>query len=215
MLQEPLGTKDRAGRAGRIAAPVAAVLALLWPLAAGAGDGEPLVGTRSHLGFAPSTMQPEPLHGWKVEVHPRPAIADEFRASVGDRIFFAPGSSELSPRAKAVLKAQAAWLKRHPDLVVTVEAHADDPGSALDNRMIAERRADVVRRKLLEDGVTPDRLKTVAYGKERPVALCREVMCSAQNRRAVSQLDEIDVASRAAAGRATIGDDRARGSLSR
>ncbi len=193
----------------------AAVLGVLQPIAAPAGEGEPLAGTRSQLGFAPTAAQPGAGGEWKVEVHPSPVISDEFRATIGDRVFFAPGSNDLSARARTVLNAQAAWLRRNPSVVVTVEGHADDPGTALQNRALAERRAEIVRRRLLEEGVAPERIMTVSLGNDRPVALCREAVCSAQNRRAVSHLNVTGPAPHAASGRAMRGDERARSSLPR
>lgn len=180
-----------------------------------AAEGELPAGSRSQLGFAPSGAWTGDGHGWRTEVHRRQTAADEFRAMVGDRIFFAPGSSEIGGRARAVLKAQAEWLKRYPAIVVTIEGHADDPGSVLDNRVLAERRAEAVRRRLVEEGATPGRIKLVAHGGDRPVALCGEAVCAAQNRRAVSVLDAATVTSHAASGRTKDGDDRARGRLPR
>ena len=113
-------------------------------------------------------------------------LAAEFQAQVGDRVFFSEGSAELGARARTALEAQAAWLKRHTALPVTVEGHADDAGAISHNLEVSRRRAEAVRRRLIESGVAPERIRTVAYGRERPIAECGEPSCAAQNRRAVT-----------------------------
>jgi outer membrane protein OmpA-like peptidoglycan-associated protein len=112
--------------------------------------------------------------------------AAEFQAQVGDRVFFSEGSAELGARARAALEAQATWLKRHTALPVTVEGHADDAGALSHNLEVSLRRAEAVRRRLIEGGVVPARIRTVAYGRERLIAECSEPNCTAQNRRAVT-----------------------------
>ena len=112
--------------------------------------------------------------------------AAEFQAQVGDRVFFSEGSAELGARARTALEAQAAWLKRHEVLPVTIEGHADDAGAANHNLEVSRRRAEAVRRRLIESGVAPERIGAVAYGRARPIAECMDPSCSAQNRRAVT-----------------------------
>ena len=115
-----------------------------------------------------------------------PLAAAEFQTQVGDRVFFSDGSAELGARARAALEAQAAWLKRNQALAVTVEGHADDAGAVDHNLEMSWRRAEAVRRRLIESGVAPERIRAAAYGRERPIAECGEPRCGAQNRRAVT-----------------------------
>lgn len=114
--------------------------------------------------------------------------SEEFRHLSGDRIFFADGSIDLGGRAKSALEAQAAWLNRYPGIEVVVEGHSDDQGSREYNRAIAEQRAYAVKLRLNDLGVSADRIRVAAFGRERRVADCQEVYCSAQNRRAVTVL---------------------------
>ena len=86
------------------------------------------------------------------------SAAVEFQTQVGDRVFFSEGSAELGSRARAALEAQAAWLKRHSTLAVMVEGHADDAGVAAHNLEVSRRRAEAVRRRLIESGVAPERI---------------------------------------------------------
>ena len=115
-----------------------------------------------------------------------PLAAAEFQTQVGDRVFFSEGSAELGARARIALEAQATWLKRHTALAVTIEGHADEAGAISHNLEVSRRRAEAVRRRLIESGVAPERIHTAAYGRERPIAECGEPRCAVQNRRAVT-----------------------------
>jgi peptidoglycan-associated lipoprotein len=132
------------------------------------------------------TAVDETLHGWRPVVRHARTLQGNFRAVAGDRVFFDEGSAELGARALVVLAAQAAWLKRYPQTAVVVEGHADEPGTAGENSALAASRAEAVRGRLLEAGVEAERIATMAYGRDRPVAACAEPQCAAQNRRAIS-----------------------------
>jgi peptidoglycan-associated lipoprotein len=124
--------------------------------------------------------------------------ATEFQSQVGDRVFFSDASAELGTRGRIALEAQAAWLVRYPALSVIIEGHADDAGDIDHNREVSLRRADVVRRRLIQMGVAPDRIQIVAYGRERLIADCTAAACAAQNRRAVTVIGPpLDTAARA------------------
>ncbi len=112
--------------------------------------------------------------------------AAEFQTQVGDRVFFSDASAELGTRGRVALEAQAAWLVRHPLLSVVVEGHADDSGSNGHNLELSQQRADAVRRRLILLGVAPERIRSIAYGRQRLIAECGGAGCAAQNRRAVT-----------------------------
>lgn len=111
-----------------------------------------------------------------------------FQETVGDRVFFAVDQSTLSAEARAVLDSQAAWLSRNPDYSAVIEGHADEQGTREYNIALGDRRANAVRDYLVSRGVASNRLSTVSFGKERPVAVCSEESCYGQNRRAVTVL---------------------------
>lgn len=115
----------------------------------------------------------------------------QFIAEVGDRVFFARGSAQLGARAKHVVREQAAWLQAHPDIVVSIQGHADD-GSTPDNEQykLSLARAEAVRQSLIESGVRSSRVATEGLGRTRPVAQCSDSACSAQNRRVVSVISD-------------------------
>jgi peptidoglycan-associated lipoprotein len=112
------------------------------------------------------------------------SIPGDFQALVGDRVFFSEGSAGLGARARKALAAQAVWLTLHPGVRVTIEGHADDPGG--DDHALSELRAGAVRQRLIETGVAPERIRTVAYGRRNLIAACSDPQCGPQNRRAVT-----------------------------
>ncbi|PKP72516.1 MAG: peptidoglycan-associated lipoprotein [Alphaproteobacteria bacterium HGW-Alphaproteobacteria-6] len=115
-----------------------------------------------------------------------PASPAYFAQTIGDRVLFAVDQSVLSPEARATLTAQAGWLAQNPQYTVIVEGHADEQGTREYNLALGARRASAVQDFLIAQGVAGNRLRTVSYGKERPLAVCSEESCYAQNRRAVS-----------------------------
>jgi peptidoglycan-associated lipoprotein len=106
--------------------------------------------------------------------------------NVGDRVFFETNRSDLTSAARATLQRQAAWLKLYPALSVAMEGHADERGTRDFNLALGARRANAAKSYLVSLGVDPSRVRTISYGKERPVALCSNESCWNQNRRAVS-----------------------------
>lgn len=111
-----------------------------------------------------------------------------FQQTVGDRVFFAVDQSTLSAEAQATLEAQARWLLENGDFSVTIEGHADEQGTREYNIALGARRATAVREFLVQRGIPGSRLKTVSFGKERPVEICSNEACYAKNRRSVTVL---------------------------
>ena len=117
-----------------------------------------------------------------------PGSQQDFVVNVGDRVFFTVDSSDLTSEARGTLDRQAAWLARYPRYAVTVEGHADERGTREYNIALGARRSAATRDYLIARGVPSTRLKTISYGKERPVAVCDAENCWNQNRRAVTVL---------------------------
>ena len=117
-----------------------------------------------------------------------PGSQQDFVVNVGDRVFFTVDSSDLTSEARGTLDRQATWLGKYPRYAVTVEGHADERGTREYNIALGARRAAAARDYLIARGVPSTRLKTISYGKERPVAVCDEENCWNQNRRAVTVL---------------------------
>lgn len=109
-----------------------------------------------------------------------------FNEVVGDRILFAVDQSTLSSSAQGVLAGQAQWLLSNPEFTALIEGHADEQGTREYNLALGARRAAAVREYLVSQGVPDARLRTISYGKERPLQICSDEACYSQNRRAVT-----------------------------
>ena len=117
-----------------------------------------------------------------------PGSSQDFTVNVGDRIFFDTDSSVIRADAQTTLARQAQWLAQYPSYAITVEGHADERGTREYNLALGARRAAAARDFLVARGVQANRIRTISYGKERPVAVCDNISCWSQNRRAVTVL---------------------------
>lgn len=119
-----------------------------------------------------------------------PGSQQDFVVNVGDRVFFETDSSELTTQSRATLDKQAQWLTTYAQYSqFTVEGHADERGTREYNIALGARRAQAVRDYLVSRGIAAQRMRTISYGKERPVAVCNDISCWSQNRRAVTLLN--------------------------
>ena len=119
--------------------------------------------------FVQPEPQPEPF---VVDPNlPTPGSIDDFAyQSGGDpRVFFAYDQYALSDEARETLRRQADWLKLYSDYNAIVEGHADERGTREYNLALGARRANSVKSFLVSQGISPSRLTTVSYGKERPI----------------------------------------------
>ena len=124
-----------------------------------------------------------------------PGSAREFSQNVGDIVYFSTDSTDVSPEAQQTLTAQARWLQQYSQYTITIEGHADERGTREYNIALGARRAQAVRDFLARNGVNGARIRTISYGKERPVAVCNDISCWSQNRRAQTVLNNRGVAS--------------------
>jgi peptidoglycan-associated lipoprotein len=93
-------------------------------------------------------------------------------------------SSALSEAARQTLAGHAAWLKSHPSARITVEGHCDERGTVDYNLALGEQRARAVREYLVDLGISPGRLRTLSFGKEKPLDPASNEAAWAVNRRA-------------------------------
>ena len=119
---------------------------------------------------------------------PVPGSLDDFRVSVGERVFFGYDRYDLSPEARATLEKQAAWLRRYASVRVLVAGNADERGTREYNLALGARRAAASKDYLVSLGVAAARLDTVSYGKERPLDPRPTEEAHALNRNAQTQL---------------------------
>jgi peptidoglycan-associated lipoprotein len=115
-----------------------------------------------------------------------PGSQQDLEASAGDRIFFAFDRSDISPEAREILARQADWLRRYPNVTVTIEGHCDERGTREYNLALGERRAQAAKNVLVAAGIPAARISTTSYGKERPAVVGSTEEAYAQNRRAVT-----------------------------
>jgi len=106
-----------------------------------------------------------------------PGSQQDFVVNVGDRVFFETDSSELTPQGRETLNKEAQWLNRYNRYAFTIEGHADERGTREYNIALGARRAQTVREYLVSRGVMAQRMHTISYGKERPVAVCNDISC--------------------------------------
>lgn len=119
---------------------------------------------------------------------PAPGSQQDLVQNVGDRVFFAFDQSNLSEEAVATLTRQAAWLQKYPEVKVLVAGNCDERGTEEYNLALGWRRANAARDFLVAKGVTPSRIETISYGKDRPVALGSNEQAWAQNRNAITSV---------------------------
>ncbi|MCW5713690.1 MAG: peptidoglycan-associated lipoprotein Pal [Bauldia sp.] len=122
-----------------------------------------------------------------------PGSLQEFQVTVGDRVFFDTDSTALTPTSMQTLDRQAQWLLLYPRYTITIEGHADERGTREYNIALGARRAAAVQSYLISRGVAANRIQTISYGKERPVAVCDDISCWSQNRRAVTVVNSAGV----------------------
>ncbi len=115
-----------------------------------------------------------------------PTSPQYFSQTIGDRVLFQVDTSTLTAEGQATLRGQAGWLQTNSDYLAVIEGHADEQGTREYNLALGARRANAVREFLIAQGVASSRIRVVSYGKERPLAVCSDESCYAQNRRAVT-----------------------------
>jgi len=118
-----------------------------------------------------------------------PGSQQDLEASAGDRVFFAFDRSDITPEAQETLARQADWLRRYPNVTVTIEGHCDERGTREYNLALGERRAQAVKNVLVAMGIPASRISTISYGKERPAVVGSSEEAYAQNRRAVTTVN--------------------------
>jgi peptidoglycan-associated lipoprotein len=118
-----------------------------------------------------------------------PGSQRDFTQNVGDIVYFSTDQTDLTPEAQQTVAKQAQWLKQYPQYTITIEGHADERGTREYNIALGAKRATSVRNSLAQNGINASRIRTISYGKERPVAVCNDISCWSQNRRAQTVLN--------------------------
>ncbi|KPA20135.1 Outer membrane lipoprotein Omp16 precursor [Shimia sp. SK013] len=117
-----------------------------------------------------------------------PTSVAHFNEAIGDRVLFAVDQSTLGEQGRLVVLAQANWLLANTEYTAVIEGHADEQGTREYNLALGARRAAAVEELLVAQGIAANRLRTVSFGKERPLEVCSQESCYERNRRAVTVL---------------------------
>ena len=87
----------------------------------------------------------------------------------GDLVLFPTDRYDLTDEARSILTRQASWLQANPSKRILIAGNCDERGTREYNLALGARRANAARDFLISLGVSPSRLETVSYGKERPI----------------------------------------------
>ncbi len=113
---------------------------------------------------------------------------DDLANNVGDKVFYDTDSSSLSGDARSTLDRQAAWLGRYQQVQVQMGGNCDERGTTEYNLALGQRRANAARDYLVARGVSSARIRSISYGKERPIAVGSDEAAYAQNRNATTSV---------------------------
>lgn len=105
-------------------------------------------------------------------------------------VFYPFDSYKITDAGQSVISADANYLNAHPNLKVVIGGYCDDRGSVEYNLALGENRANAAKQALVNAGVSPDRLRTVSYGKEKQFCTEQTESCWQLNRRAQFTLDQ-------------------------
>ena len=117
-----------------------------------------------------------------------PGSQQDLVANVGDRVFFGYDQTSLSSEARGTLDRQAEWLQRYPQVTIQMAGNCDERGTGEYNLALGQRRANAARDYLVAHGVSSNRITTISYGKEKPVAVGSDEQAYAQNRNATTSV---------------------------
>src|ERR1700756_4541198 len=118
-----------------------------------------------------------------------PGSQPGFGGGARARGFFAFDRSDITPESQQILERQADWLRRYPNVTVTIEGHCDERGTREYNLALGERRAQAVKNVLVASGIPASRISTISYGKERPTVVGSDEEAWAQNRVAITTVN--------------------------
>jgi peptidoglycan-associated lipoprotein len=118
-----------------------------------------------------------------------PGSQQDLAATAGDRVFFSYDRADISPEGQQILQRQAEWLRRYPQVSVTIEGHCDERGTREYNLALGERRAQAAKNVLVAMGIPAGRVSTISYGKERPIVVGSSEESWAQNRVGVTTVN--------------------------
>jgi len=150
-----------------------------WWATERATEADPLWGNRGFVYVLRRTGREVP-GGEKVTL---PRDLKEVEALVFEDVNFEFDKSEITPAGKKILDGVVAKLSEYPEAMVTIEGHTCSIGTEEYNMALGQRRANAVRDYLVSQGIAPERLTGVSYGKTRLKVQERTREDFAKNRR--------------------------------
>ena len=128
--------------------------------------------------------------GWNADVDittlESTSLTKKFNDETTPVVYFELNSSDIDTKGKSVLAEQAEWLKENPRALIVIEGNCDERGTTEYNFALGERRANAARRYLIANGIESSRIRTISYGKEKPVATGSNEEAWAKNRNATT-----------------------------
>lgn len=134
----------------------------------------------------PVAVTPPPSEGPKVPPKEKPTV-EEWKP-VFNNVLFDFDKAVLKPEGRVVADEVVAGLKAHPNNTIVVEGHTDNVGSDEYNMGLGQRRADAVKRYLVEQGIAPERIETKSFGESQQAVPNDSPGNRALNRRVVFKI---------------------------
>jgi len=131
-----------------------------------------------------------PNGGWQDDVDitnlSATSLTKKMQKTGSDVVYFSFNDSGLDTDAKANLRTQAEWLKDNPTALIVIEGRCDERGTREYNLALGEQRANAARSYLVAQGIASNRIRTISYGKDKPVVLGSDEESWAKNRSATT-----------------------------
>ena len=114
------------------------------------------------------------------------ALTKKLKQTGNDVVYFSFNESSLDAQAKADLQKQADWLRAYPKALIVIEGRCDERGTREYNLALGEQRASAARSYLIAQGISADRIRTISYGKDKPIVFGSDEAAWAKNRSATT-----------------------------
>lgn len=166
------------------------ILMMCMLVALGAGcakkttDAMPASATKVEISDKDTDWQSKPAPARSLtEDEMRAQLREQAQRDLGNMIFFAFDSFELTPESRDVLNAKAEAMKKYSLFNIVIEGHCDERGTSEYNLALGERRAKAAQQFLNQLGIPDSRMTIVSYGKERPLDPGKSESSWSKNRR--------------------------------
>ena len=148
-----------------------------------------IVGCKGKQAQSDANIETSPTGGNSTAIEATPMNFDAMGSDSGKidglvTVHFGYDKSSLDSSSKKDIATNVAWMKKNSGVKVQIEGHCDSRGTIEYNVALGERRANAVKAYMVSLGIPADRLSTISYGKEKPLATGDSEEAWAKNRRA-------------------------------